>query len=131
MQREWSPKSWRGRPAAPMPDNADQTALAEVEANHTSYTPLVVAGEARQLRKQLAEVCEGNAFLLQGGDCAESFAEFNPDNIRDSLRVLLQMAVVLTYGAAMPVIKVGRMAGRVARPRSTPTEVLSGQGLAW
>jgi 3-deoxy-7-phosphoheptulonate synthase len=129
MQREWSPKSWRGRPAAQMPDYADQTALAEVEAKLSSYPPLVFAGEARQLRKQLAEVCEGNAFLLQGGDCAESFAEFNPDNIRDSLRVLLQMAVVLTYGAAMPVIKVGRMAGQFAKPRSTPTEVLNGQEL--
>ena len=93
-----------------------------VEAQLSRYPPLVFAGEARNLKAQLAEVAAGRAFLLQGGDCAESFAEFHADNIRDTLRVFLQMAVVLTYGAAMPVVKVGRMAGQFAKPRSAPTE---------
>jgi 3-deoxy-7-phosphoheptulonate synthase len=109
-----------------MPDYPDAAALAQVEAQLSSYPPLVFAGEARNLQKKLAEVCAGEAFLLQGGDCAESFAEFHPDNIRDTLRVLLQMAVVLTFGAAMPVVKLGRMAGQFAKPRSAPTERQSG-----
>jgi 3-deoxy-7-phosphoheptulonate synthase len=116
------PSSWRTRPVRQLPDYPDAAALAAVEAQLSRYPPLVFAGEARNLRKQLAEVAAGRGFLLQGGDCAESFAEFHADNIRDTLRVFLQMAVVLTYGAAMPVVKVGRMAGQFAKPRSEPTE---------
>ena len=122
MASTWTPASWRGKPARQMPDYPDPEALARVEAQLSRYPPLVFAGEARSLKAKLADVAAGRAFLLQGGDCAESFAEFHPDNIRDTLRVLLQMAVVLTYGAAMPVVKVGRMAGQFAKPRSTPTE---------
>ncbi len=123
MANDWTPTSWRDRPAAQMPAYGDAAALAAVEAKLASYPPLVFAGEARQLRKKLALVCDGKAFMLQGGDCAEAFADFNPDNIRDTLRVLLQMAVVLTYGAALPVVKVGRLAGQFAKPRSSPVEV--------
>ncbi len=126
MARDWTPKSWRDRPAAQMPIYRDQAALASVEAKLAGYPPLVFAGEARQLRKKLAEVCEGRAFMLQGGDCAEAFGDFNPDTIRDTLRVLLQMAVVLTYGAALPVVKVGRMAGQFAKPRSSDVETQDG-----
>ncbi len=122
MASTWTPASWRGKPARQMPDYPDAEALARVEAQLARYPPLVFAGEARSLKAKLADVAAGRAFLLQGGDCAESFAEFHPDNIRDTLRVLLQMAVVLTYGAAMPVVKVGRMAGQFAKPRSAPTE---------
>ena len=122
MASTWTPSSWRGRPGRQLPEYPDAEALARVEAQLSRYPPLVFAGEARNLKKKLADVAAGRAFLLQGGDCAESFAEFHPDNIRDSLRVLLQMAVVLTYGAAMPVVKVGRMAGQFAKPRSAPTE---------
>jgi 3-deoxy-7-phosphoheptulonate synthase len=126
MARSWSPDSWRARPVQQMPQYDDADALARVEAQLQRYPPLVFAGEARRLEERLAEVAAGRAFLLQGGDCAESFAEFHPDNIRDTLRVLLQMAVVLTYGAAMPVVKVGRMAGQFAKPRSAPTEAVGG-----
>jgi 3-deoxy-7-phosphoheptulonate synthase len=122
MASTWTPASWRSRPGRQMPDYPDPEALARVEAQLSRYPPLVFAGEARALKAKLAEVAAGRGFLLQGGDCAESFAEFHPDNIRDTLRVLLQMAVVLTYGAAMPVVKVGRMAGQFAKPRSAPTE---------
>ena len=120
--RNWSPGSWRDKPAVQMPDYPDAAALSQVEEKLSHYPPLVFAGEARRLKDRLAEVGAGRAFLLQGGDCAESFAEFHPDNIRDTLRVLLQMAVVLTYGAALPVVKVGRMAGQFAKPRSAPVE---------
>jgi 3-deoxy-7-phosphoheptulonate synthase len=109
-----------------MPDYADQKALEAVETRLKTHPPLVFAGEARNLSAQLAQVCQGKAFLLQGGDCAESFAEFHPDNIRDTFRVLLQMAVVLTYAAAMPVVKVGRIAGQFAKPRSDDTETRDG-----
>lgn len=126
MAKEWTPKSWRDYPVAQMPSYVDAKALASVEEKLAGYPPLVFAGEARQLRKKLAEVCEGRAFLLQGGDCAEAFADFNPDTIRDTLRVLLQMAVVLTYGAALPVVKVGRMAGQFAKPRSSDIEAQDG-----
>jgi 3-deoxy-7-phosphoheptulonate synthase len=129
MAREWAPDSWRHRSAQQIPDYPDPAALARVEAQLQRYPPLVFAGEARNLRGQLAEVAAGKAFLLQGGDCAESFAEFHPDTIRDTLRVLLQMAVVLTYGAAMPVVKVGRLAGQFAKPRSAPTETQGGREL--
>ena len=126
MPKEWTPQSWRNYTAAQMPAYPDAAALASVEEKLAGYPPLVFAGEARQLRKKLAEVCEGRAFMLQGGDCAEAFADFNPDSIRDTLRVLLQMSVVLTYGAALPVVKVGRMAGQFAKPRSSDIEMQDG-----
>ncbi len=122
MDPSWHPASWRSHPAQQLPDYADQAALAAVERELTSYPPLVFAGEARSLKAQLAEVAAGRAFLLQGGDCAEAFADFNADKIRDTLRVILQMAVVLTYGAGLPVVKLGRMAGQFAKPRSAPME---------
>lgn len=126
----WTPQSWREKPAMHVPaDYPDPDALAAVEKELSSYPPLVFAGEARTLRSSLAKVSRGEAFLLQGGDCAESFKEFHPNNIRDTFRVLLQMAVVLTFGAAMPVIKVGRIAGQYAKPRSSPTEKINGETL--
>jgi 3-deoxy-7-phosphoheptulonate synthase len=109
-----------------MPDWPDPAAVAAVEARLAKYPPLVFAGEARRLKRALGQVAEGRAFLLQGGDCAESFAEFSADLIRDTFRVMLQMAVVLTFGAKVPVVKVGRMAGQFAKPRSAPTEVVNG-----
>jgi 3-deoxy-7-phosphoheptulonate synthase len=129
MGRTWSPDSWRDLPVAHQPEYPDAVALATVEGQLGRYPPLVFAGEARQLQTLLAEVAEGRAFLLQGGDCAESFAEFNADNIRDTFRVLMQMAVVMTFAAACPVVKVGRMAGQFAKPRSEPTENRDGQTL--
>lgn len=121
--QEWTPASWRSFPARHIPeDYPDPAALAAVEEELNGYPPLVFAGESRTLRERLAAVSEGKAFLLQGGDCAESFKEFHPDNIRDTFRVLLQMAVALTFGAAMPVVKVGRIAGQFGKPRSSPTE---------
>ena len=126
----WSPTSWREKPAKHLPeDYPDPAALARVEEELATYPPLVFAGEARSLRDQLAQVTRGEAFLLQGGDCAESFKEFHPNNIRDTFRVLLQMAVVMTFGASMPVVKVGRIAGQFAKPRSSPTEERDGQVL--
>jgi len=122
MATNWTPQSWRQQKAVQMPDYPDATALAAAENELSSYPPLVFAGEARELTATLAEVAAGKAFLLQGGDCAESFAEFHPNNIRDTFRVILQMAVVLTYASKMPIVKVGRMAGQFAKPRSTPTE---------
>ena len=123
----WKPDSWRDKPALHMPaDYPDPAALAAVETELSTYPPLVFAGEARTLRASLAKAANGEAFLLQGGDCAESFKEFHPNNIRDTFRVLLQMAVVLTFGAATPVIKVGRIAGQFAKPRSAPTETVDG-----
>jgi 3-deoxy-7-phosphoheptulonate synthase len=126
MTKGWSKSDWRAKPRVQMPDYPDQTALGAVETQLAKYPPLVFAGEARKLKKQLALAAEGKAFLLQGGDCAESFAEFSADNIRDTFRVMLQMAVVLTYGARVPVIKVGRMAGQFAKPRSAATEIING-----
>ncbi|GJL93319.1 class II 3-deoxy-7-phosphoheptulonate synthase [Hyphococcus sp.] len=126
----WTPQSWRDKTALHIPtDYPDPAALAAVESELSTYPPLVFAGEARTLRASLARVAKGEAFLLQGGDCAESFKEFHPNNIRDTFRVLLQMAVVLTFGAAMPVIKVGRIAGQYAKPRSSPTESVEGATL--
>jgi len=130
MTKGWTKTDWRAKPRIQMPDYPDATALAAVEAQLAKYPPLVFAGEARRLKKALAQAGEGKAFLLQGGDCAESFAEFSADNIRDTFRVMLQMAVVLTYGAKVPVIKVGRMAGQFAKPRSAPTEIINGVELA-
>jgi 3-deoxy-7-phosphoheptulonate synthase len=126
MTKGWSKSDWRAKPRVQMPDYPDAGALRSVEAQLAKHPPLVFAGEARKLKKQLALAAEGKAFLLQGGDCAESFAEFSADNIRDTFRVMLQMAVVLTYGAKVPVIKVGRMAGQFAKPRSAGTEVIGG-----
>ena len=123
---DWTPDSWRGRTARQMPEYTDTAALDEALGRLRRNPPLVFAGEARTLRAELAEVAEGRAFLLQGGDCAESFAEFGADNIRDTFRVLLQMAVVLTFGASCPVVKIGRMAGQFAKPRSATTEVENG-----
>ena len=126
MVKNWSPENWRARPIRQVPSYPDEAALAAVEDRLRTFPPLVFAGEARKLTRQLADVAEGKAFLLQGGDCAESFAEFHPDIIRDTFRVLLQMAVVLTYAAACPVVKVGRMAGQFAKPRSEPVEERDG-----
>jgi 3-deoxy-7-phosphoheptulonate synthase len=122
MASNWMPSSWRDKPILQQPEWPDQAKLAEVERTLSSYPPLVFAGEARRLTEQLGRVADGKAFLLQGGDCAESFAEFHPDKIRDTFRVLLQMAVVLTYGASCPIVKVGRMAGQFAKPRSADFE---------
>ena len=126
MAQAWTKSDWRQKPRVQMPDYPDAEALAAVEAQLASYPPLVFAGEARKLRSQLAAVSRGEAFLLQGGDCAESFAEFSADSIRDTYKVMLQMAVVLTFGAKVPVVTVGRMAGQFAKPRSAPTEVKNG-----
>jgi len=129
MTAKWSPESWHGKEIRQVPSYPDEAALAKVEAQLSGYPPLVFAGEARRLQQQLGEVAEGKAFLLQGGDCAESFAEFHANNIRDTFRVLLQMAVVLTFGATCPIVKVGRMAGQFAKPRSAPKEAQGGQEL--
>ncbi len=122
MKSAWSPASWRTKPIEQVPVYPDGQALEAVEARLASYPPLVFAGEARKLKKALAGVAEGRSFLLQGGDCAESFAEHRADNIRDFFRVFLQMAIVLTFAGSVPVVKVGRIAGQFAKPRSTPTE---------
>src|SRR5580692_8451934 len=123
---KWGPDSWRGKPIVQVPGYPDPKALGEVEAQLTTFPPLVFAGEARNLKQTLAQVAAGDAFLLQGGDCAESFAEHGANNIRDFFRLFLQMAVVLTYAAASPVVKVGRIAGEFAKPRSAPTEKRDG-----
>ena len=123
----WTPNSWRDKPAKHIPeDYPDPAALSAIEDRLAGSPPLVFAGEVDRLRERLAEVANGDAFLLQGGDCAESFKEFTADNIRDTLRVLLQMAVVLTYGASKPVVKVGRLAGQFGKPRSSPVETIDG-----
>ncbi|CCQ72575.1 class II 3-deoxy-7-phosphoheptulonate synthase [Magnetospira sp. QH-2] len=126
MADNWQPDSWRSKPVIQVPTFPDAAKLDEVENRLRGYPPLVFAGEARQLKKSLAAAVDGEAFLLQGGDCAESFAEFHPDNIRDTFRVMLQMAVVLTFGSACPVVKVGRMAGQFAKPRSSDNETREG-----
>ncbi len=122
MAAPWSPKSWRSKPILQVPDYPDQEVLKDVERQLASYPPLVFAGEARDLKAQLAKVANGEGFLLQGGDCAESFAEHHGDNIRDFFRVFLQMAAVLTFAGGSPVTKIGRIAGQFAKPRSSPTE---------
>ena len=129
MTKGWSKSDWRAKPRVQMPDYLDAAALEQAEAQLARYPPLVFAGEVRRLKAQLGQAARGEAFLLQGGDCAESFAEFSADSIRDTFRVMLQMAVVLTFGAKVPVIKVGRMAGQFAKPRSAPTEVVDGAEL--
>src|SRR5690349_2616609 len=123
---EWNPKSWRHKPISQVPAYPDAGRLSAAEAQLATFPPLVFAGEARELKSQLAEVARGEAFLLQGGDCAESFAEHGADHIRDFFRVFLQMAVVLTHGAGKPVLKVGRIAGQFAKPRSSDTETIDG-----
>ncbi|WP_164870802.1 class II 3-deoxy-7-phosphoheptulonate synthase [Mesobaculum littorinae] len=119
---DWTKAAWRAKPRVQMPDYTDAERLAAVETRLAKFPPLVFAGETRTLKAELAEAAEGRAFLLQGGDCAESFAEFSADGIRDTFKVLLQMAMVLTYGAKVPTVKIGRMAGQFAKPRSAPTE---------
>jgi 3-deoxy-7-phosphoheptulonate synthase len=126
MSERWTPDSWRARPVQQMPQYPDAKALADVETQLATFPPLVFAGEARNLKKALGRVARGEAFLLQGGDCAESFAEHGANNIRDFFRVFLQMAVVMTYAGALPVVKVGRIAGQFAKPRSSPTEKANG-----
>ena len=120
----WTPDSWRAHPAAQQPDWPDEGALDAVLKTMSAMPPLVFAGEARSLTEQLGHVAAGEAFLLQAGDCAESFSSFNADGIRDKLKVILQMAVVLTYSAGVPSVKVGRIAGQSAKPRSSPTETI-------
>ena len=122
----WSPQTWRACPIAQAPSYPDPAALRTVEAELRTVPPLIFAGEARALKAQLARVAAGEAFLLQAGDCAESFAEFHANSLRDTVKVLLQMAVVLSYAAAVPVVKVARMAGQFAKPRSQPTETVGG-----
>ncbi|MFQ8430377.1 class II 3-deoxy-7-phosphoheptulonate synthase [Amaricoccus sp. W119] len=126
MCADWTRSDWRSKPRVQMPDYPDAAELQRVERELASYPPLVFAGETRKLRAQLADVAEGRAFLLQGGDCAESFGAFRADIIRDTFKVMLQMAVVLTFGAKCPVVKIGRMAGQFAKPRSAPTETVDG-----
>src|SRR6056300_652645 len=122
---DWKIDSWRQFPIKQVPEYSDVSSVTRVEKELSVRPPLVFAEEARRLRKRMADVAEGKAFLLQGGDCAESFAEHNANNIRDSFRVLLQMAVVLTFGSALPVIKIGRLAGQYSKPRSSPFEVIN------
>ena len=126
---DWTKTAWRRKPRVQMPDYPEAEALGSVEGQLRRYPPLVFAGEARRLKKHLGAASRGEAFLLQGGDCAESFEQFSADGIRDTFKVMLQMAMVLTFGAKVPVIKVGRMAGQFAKPRSAPTEVIGGQEL--
>ena len=122
MTNEWTPQTWRDKPAAQLPTYTDEAKLNRVEEIVSALPPLVFAGEARNLKAQLADACHGKAFILQGGDCAESFQEFHSNKIRDTFRVLLQMAVVMTFGGSIPIVKMGRMAGQFAKPRSSDTE---------
>ena len=122
----WNPSSWRDLPILQVPDYPHQAKVKDTEYRLAQKPPLVFAGEVQNLRSQLGKVANGEAFLLQGGDCAESFAEFSANNIRDSFKVFLQMAVVLTFGASMPIVKIGRMAGQFAKPRSSGTETVGG-----
>jgi 3-deoxy-7-phosphoheptulonate synthase len=127
--KNWTPQSWRSKPAKQLPNYPDSAELAHVEQELAKMPPLVFAGEARKLQDSLADVAMGKAFLLQGGDCAESFAEFSATKIRDTFRVLLQMAVTLSYGAGLPVVKIGRVAGQFAKPRSADMEDINGVSL--
>lgn len=124
--KEWSPKSWRHFPIKQQPIYSDKTLLKRVESELKGYPPLVFAGEARNLKSRLAEAVEGRAFLLQGGDCAESFSQFNAINIRDMFKVIIQMSAILTFAGRMPIIKVGRLAGQFAKPRSNDSEIIDG-----
>ncbi len=129
MSERWTPSSWRDKPIQQVPSYPDAEALSAVEAQLAGFPPLVFAGEARKLKRALGKVAAGEAFLLQGGDCAESFAEHSADNIRDFFRLFLQMAVVLTFAGSSPVVKVGRVAGQFAKPRSAPTEKIGDEEL--
>ncbi len=120
----WSPSSWRAHPALQQPDWPDQARLEEVRAEITRMPPLVFAGEARSLLDRLADVVDGKAFVLQAGDCAESFHDWNAPNLREKLKIILQMSAVLTYAASLPVVKIGRIAGQFVKPRSDPTETV-------
>ncbi len=124
--QRWTPDSWRAKPIEQSPVYKERAALAEAERQLAGYPPLVFAGEARKLKRALGNAADGQAFLLQGGDCAESFAEHSADNIRDFFRVFLQMAVVMTFAAASPIVKVGRVAGQFAKPRSSDFETIDG-----
>ena len=127
--KKWKKNSWKSYPVKHIPKYEDEKELQMVLGKIGDFPPLVFAGETRSLREQLAQVVEGKAFLLQGGDCAESFAEFHPDNIRDTFKVILQMALILTSSASVPVVKVGRIAGQFSKPRSFPTETKDGKEL--
>jgi 3-deoxy-7-phosphoheptulonate synthase len=127
MPTPWTPETWRNRPIRQAPAYPDTVRLAAMEDKLRTYPPLVFAGEARRLKAALAQVADGRAFVLQGGDCAESFSEFTANIIRDTFRVLLQMSVVLTFGASVPVVKLGRMAGQFAKPRSSDIETRDGE----
>src|ERR1700682_6433337 len=129
MAERWTPDSWRKKPIQQVADYPDRRALADTEKQLATFPPFVVRGEALSLKKALARVANGDAFRLQGGDCAESFAEHGANNIRDFFRVFLQMAVVLTFAGSSPVVKVGRIAGQFAKPRSSPTEKRDGKEL--
>jgi 3-deoxy-7-phosphoheptulonate synthase len=129
MTQTWTPTSWRNKTIRQVPAYPDTAKLVAMEDKIRAYPPLVFAGEARRLKAQLAQVQEGRAIVLQGGDCAESFGNFNANTIRDTFRVLLQMAVVLTFGASLPVVKLGRMAGQYAKPRSSETETIGDETL--
>jgi 3-deoxy-7-phosphoheptulonate synthase len=129
MPHDWSPSSWRDRPAQQQPDWPDEAALDRVLKQLGTLPPLVFAGEARNLTEELERVAAGEAFLLQAGDCAESFDSFSADSIRDKLKIILQMAVVLTYSSGVPAVKVGRIAGQFAKPRSAPVESIDGAEL--
>jgi 3-deoxy-7-phosphoheptulonate synthase len=129
MNKKWTPDSWKSHEARQLPNYPDAAALTAAEKTLSNYPPLVFAGEARNLTADLAQVVDGKAFLLQGGDCAESFAEFHPNNIRDTFRVILQMAVVLTFASKVPTVKLGRMAGQFAKPRSADLEEIGGVSL--
>lgn len=124
MPQNWTPDSWRSKPALQLPTYSDKELLSRTEKELSNLPPLVFAGEARNLQRSLANVANGNGFLLQGGDCAESFAEFNANKIRDTFRVILQMSVVMTYAGSLPIVKVGRMAGQFAKPRSSDSETI-------
>ena len=127
--KKWKTNSWKNYPVKHMPEYEDKKKLDMVLGKLKNFPPLVFAGETRSLTKQLAEVVDGKAFLLQGGDCAESFAEFHPDNIRDTFKLILQMALILTSSASLPVVKVGRIAGQFSKPRSSPIEIKDGKEL--
>ena len=124
--KNWKKNSWRKYPVKHIPEYPNKKDLDMVLDKLGTFPPLVFAGETRHLKSQLADVVDGKAFLLQGGDCAESFAEFNPDNIRDTFKLMLQMSLVLTYSASLPVVKVGRIAGQFSKPRSSPVESIDG-----
>src|SRR5580658_1519364 len=129
MTATWTPNTWRDAPIRQQPVYPDPVKLDEMERRIGKYPPLVFAGEARRLKHQLARAAEGKAFVLQGGDCAESFSDFTANIIRDQFRVMLQMAVVLTFGASPPVVKMGRMAGQFAKPRSSDMETVGDETL--